>query len=125
MEGELIASLEGADIPAALKAALGDLAHEAELLLPGLPALQGRRTRYRVERVVTEAIDPTADVHWWAGRFHVAVHGAIGNHGCAQPTWRRHCERNPARLSPDGAKQSLTSAEIASSLTPLLAMTTA
>ena len=34
-------------------------------------------------------------------------------------------QRSPARFPPDGAKQSPISAEIASSLTPLLAMTPA
>ncbi len=66
MEQELIDKLENAGIPDALKLALKELVQEVELLRPSLSAVHQRRIRYRLERVVTEAIDPTADTHWWA-----------------------------------------------------------
>ncbi len=65
MEQELIGKLDGADIPSGLKLALKELVHEVELLWPSLSAVQRRRTRYRLDRVVTEATDPATDTHWW------------------------------------------------------------
>ena len=63
------------------------------------------------------------------GRCCVAAHGAFGHRRCQSATSRCHtcacmckcCEWSPARLSPDGAKQSPTWTEIASSPTTLLA----
>ncbi len=66
MEQELVGKLENASIPDALKLALKELVQEVELLRPSLSAVHQRRVRYRLERVVTEAIDPTTDTHWWA-----------------------------------------------------------
>jgi GNAT superfamily N-acetyltransferase len=65
MEQELVDKLEVADMPSELKLALKELAHEVDLLWPSLSAVQRRRTRRRLDRVVAEAIDPATDTHWW------------------------------------------------------------
>lgn len=60
-----ITKLETAGLPGDLDLALTELTHELALLWPDLPAVQQRRIRYRLERVITEASDPAADTHWW------------------------------------------------------------
>lgn len=65
MKQEPIGRLETAAIPGELKLALQELVQEVELLQPSLPARQSRRSRYRLDRVVTEATDPALDTHWW------------------------------------------------------------
>lgn len=65
MEQELVGKLESAGIPGELKLALKELTQEVALLRPSLSATQSRRSRYRLERVVTEATDPATETHWW------------------------------------------------------------
>ena len=65
MEQELVDKLESTDMPGELKLALTELAHEVDLLWPSLSAVQRRRTRRRLDRVVVEATDPATDTHWW------------------------------------------------------------
>jgi diamine N-acetyltransferase len=92
MEQELIAKLEVAGVPMALKMALEDLTYQVELLRPSMPAPQQRRIRYRLERVITEAADPTADAHWWAVYLDLTAkmaseYGAIGQPVIAASQW--------------------------------------
>ena len=83
MKQELIAKLEDAGIPVALKMALEELTQQVELLRPSLSAPQQRRIQYRLERVITEAADPSAETHWWAVYLDLTAkmareYGAIG-----------------------------------------------
>ena len=65
MVQELLGKLDNADLSVELKLALKALVREVELLQPSLSVVQKRRTQYRLARVVTEAIDPATDPHWW------------------------------------------------------------
>lgn len=65
MQQELIAKLEGIELPTDLKLALRELLDETAQLLPALAPTQQRWTRRRLERVIAEVTDPTLPIHWW------------------------------------------------------------
>ncbi len=85
MQQDLIGSLEDAPVCEELKAALEDLVQEVESLLPDLTRGQRWRARHPLERVVTEALDPAADTHWWEAHLDLVVKAA----GECDPAGRR------------------------------------
>ena len=82
MEEEFTPKVDNANIPPDLRRALADLIHEIALLWPDLSPIQQRRTRRRLDQVITEAADPSAETHWWAVYLDLTARIA-GEHGAA------------------------------------------
>jgi len=85
-------------------------------LKPDIDAETGKTLLYRreihktgdTEVVYDEAVQSTRRGAVRAGWFQVAAHEAFGSRKCKGAALSCHCERSPARFSPDGAKQSPT-----------------
>lgn len=80
---EFTPKVDNANIPPDLGRALADLIHEIALLWPDLSPVQQRRIRYRLDRVITEAAEPSTETHWWEVYLDLSAriaqeHGAAG-----------------------------------------------
>lgn len=83
MEEEFTPKVDNANIPPELCLPLKELIHEIALLWPELSPMQQRRIRYRLDRVITEAVEPSTETHWWEVYLDLTAkiaqeHGATG-----------------------------------------------
>jgi diamine N-acetyltransferase len=76
MEKDVASRIDGASISEEFKRALRGLVQEVESMLPELAVIQGRWLAYMLDRLVTEATEPTAKTHWWEVALNLVTKAA-------------------------------------------------